>query len=229
MDNYTMAEQLLTLGLNEKRKGNYEEARNFYLESLKYNNANQTAYLNLGKINYLLGNRELAICSYLANMHLQIIEREQKVRGIRYYSEEEKNFNEDFYNSFPDRVKIKLYIKSGIVILQNYNIPRHFAHALLDFTQKDIKKYANVYRETMKGSVDIGKVLKENNLTQEEYMVFDNVNYRGYGIEAFLDLIRWNKIDEDNVLKLYFKNEFRMDIKKQLNIFDDFNDLRLRI
>lgn len=204
MNNIQKAEELLIKGVEEKKRGNYGKAKELYLESLRYNTIDPVTYLNLGKIGYLLEEYNLAIRAYLSFMHLQLHIRERKEQGIINYDLFEKQNNDSIYESLSDNIKSILPKKSALLILQDPNTPRHLAHALLDEDSMELRPYSSVYKKTLEGK-DIRFELDKNDLSEEEYMDFENNQYIGFGREQLLDLIRWDKLLSSDVLRLYFK------------------------
>lgn len=204
MNKVLVADKLIEQGVQAKKNGYYEKAKDLYLQALNYNPEDYAIYLNLGKVCYLLGEYGLAERSYLAFMHLQLNIREMKEKGLIEYDVIEKNRNRGIYNDLPQHIKDILPTVSALVILQDPNTPRHFAHAMIDGVNKNVRKYKDVYMATLAGA-SLELALKRNKLTEDEYYNFENNQYIGFGREQLLDLIRWDKLLSKDVLSLYFK------------------------
>ena len=65
-------EDVLNEGVDLKRKGEYEKAKEKYIEAIRLGCKNPTAYYNLGKILYILGDFEASVRSYQTSFELGI-------------------------------------------------------------------------------------------------------------------------------------------------------------
>lgn len=64
--------KILTEGVNYKRDGQYEKAKEKYIEAIKLDSKNPIAYYNLGKILYILGDYGASIRSYKTAFELGV-------------------------------------------------------------------------------------------------------------------------------------------------------------
>lgn len=64
--------EILSEGVMYKRRGEYEKAKEKYIEAINMDSNNATGYYNLGKILYILGDYEASIRSYKIAFELGI-------------------------------------------------------------------------------------------------------------------------------------------------------------
>lgn len=64
--------EILTEGVNYKRNGQYEKAKEKYIEAIKLDSKNPIAYYNLGKILYILGDYGTSVRSYKTAFELGV-------------------------------------------------------------------------------------------------------------------------------------------------------------
>lgn len=205
MEDSHNAEQLLIQGVEFKKAGEYGKALDMYAKSLDYNPFDPMAYYNMGKISYLLGKDNLSILSYLAYIHLNLHLRELKLRGMAEYPPMEKMINDMNYESLSSQVKLPT--ESSIFIFQSPNGARHIAHSVIDFSGSypQYKKYAQAYRADIEGKGRLDSVLRQNNLSMDEYNDAEDKIYRSGGIEILFNNIKWKQIMDTNVIGLYFR------------------------
>lgn len=64
MNNNEKYTKILTEGVNYKRNGEYEKAKEKYIEAIKLDSKEPLAYYNLGKVLYILEDYEASVRSY---------------------------------------------------------------------------------------------------------------------------------------------------------------------
>lgn len=200
-------DQLLQKGVRLKRAGDLEGAKKCYIDALEINPHHHMAYIGLGKVAYLLRNRNLALRSYLCAVHLQLspIEKRINENNLPFHLKIQ-------YESFPKNILMNLPKKSAFTIFIDPNTPRHIAHSLIDlepemFADKPyLEPYANIYRAHIHGDGTHDSVLQNYGMTSTMQIEGDENLYIPCGREFILDELKWNSLSNTNVLELYFMN-----------------------
>lgn len=208
-------DNILNAGVARKRAGDLKGAKEIYIEALKLDPYYPMTYISIGKVCYLLREQSISFMAYLASMHLQIYTREQRLQGKIISSDPMAdimdNMNEEQYNSLSPQIKKILPRKSGLVILQGPNTPRHIAHTLFDLDERALNQnnnvavFSQIYRAQLAGNNTYESKLMSLGKTESEYNDFDEEFYSTHGKFILLDNIKWDKIESREVLDIYFQ------------------------
>jgi len=196
---------LLRQGLERKRSGALKDAKEIYMQALRLDPCDIQAYISMGKVSYLLGQREDSIRSYLAAIHLQIFTREnfEDASSIRQINHR--------YDQLDSDIKELLPMKSATVILEDANTPRNIAHSVLDLDDTEplsqsAQGHSQIYHSQLAGNGTFNDTLTILNVTEEEFDATE-YDYLSVGKQILLDHINWKQINDVNVAKIYFSKK----------------------
>lgn len=198
-------DQLLDKGVQLKRAGNLEGARDCYIEAIKMDPYNMMTFISLGKTAHLLKAQALAVRSYLAAAHLQLAPIE---KGIS-----ENNLPIHLrvqYDSFPQEILDSLPRKSAFTIYIDPNTPRHIAHSVVDLTPSTVRDnpklvpYAEIYHSHILGDGSHGPVLNKYGLTQNDQIEQDEQIYIPFGRNFIIQELQWDNLNRNDVANIYF-------------------------
>lgn len=119
--------RLLNLGVQKKRAGQYEDARNFYRQAIVLDRSHPMAYYNLAKVSYLLKDRQGSTINYVRTLHISVYNTWQNARkGIPTLP----------VNLAPEVEQYLLSIHEAAVFLPTQvNTTKHLGHAIMDLDQ----------------------------------------------------------------------------------------------
>lgn len=207
MDVKKLAESLLKTGLEQKRKGNLDQAAEDFTEGVANDPTNASIHYELGKVQFLRGDYGISLSAYLAYTHLQLKKRESQLSGDLDFPEEEKALSEDFYNSLPEEVRKSLPRKSASYILEDGDICNHVAHSYFG-SQKiedpDIVENFKLYYSTLVGSNLVQMTIEQFGFSMEKFNQMNLDIFIPNGRMILLDNIAWDRLDEDDVVRIYF-------------------------
>ncbi|MEH7075156.1 tetratricopeptide repeat protein [Neobacillus drentensis] len=198
-------DQLKDRAVSYKRAGNFEMAKNCYIEAIELEPSDMMTYIGLGKTAHLLKNQNLAVRSYLAATHIQLspIEKAMNENNLPMHLKFQ-------YDSFPKDLLASLPRKSAFTIFIDVNTPRHLAHSVIDLSASTMKEnpqlvpYSEVYRAHILGNGTHERVLNRFGFTGNDQIETDENVYIPYGRKFVISELKWDKIHSNNVLDLYF-------------------------
>lgn len=207
MDIKELAESLLKKGLEQKRKGNLEQSAEDFTEGIANDPSNARIHYELGKLQFLRGDYGPSLSAYLAYTHLQIQKRESQLRGDIEFPEEEKKLSEDFYENLPAEVKNSLPRKSASYILEDGDICNHIAHSYFgsqDIKEAELLENFKLYYATLVGANLVQMTIDQFGYSMEKFEKMNLDIFIPNGRLILLDNIAWDRIDESDVVRIYF-------------------------
>lgn len=214
VEDYAYIEGLIGKARELKRKGDLEGAKNELLGIISLNTKYGAGYYELGKVAYLLKDMELSKRCYLCSMHAQIINCQEIVNEKEDSSSNimlRANLNEIFDN-LDEQIKKIIRIKGAAIIFMDNNMPRHFAHTLIDFKSgkytinDDISSHIYVYSQHISNSSNFREALLLKGISEEKYNRLEEEYYLIEGRRLFLKEIDWKNIYWDDVYEIYFNS-----------------------
>lgn len=207
MDTKKLAESLLKDGLEQKRKGNLDQAAEDFTEGIANDPANAKIHYELGKVQFLRGDYGISLSAYLAYTHLMLQKRESQLSGTLEFPEDEKKISEDFYSSLPEEVKQSLPRKSASYILEDGDICNHAAHSYFG-SQKiedpEIVENFKLYYSTLVGSNLVQMTVEQFGYSLDKFEQMNMDIFIPNGRMILLDNIAWDRLEEEDVVRIYF-------------------------
>lgn len=207
MDTKKLAESLLKDGLAQKNKGNLEQSAETLTEGIANDPSNARIHYELGKVQFLRGDYGLSLSAYLAYAHLQIQKREAQLSGDLEFPEDEKQLSEDFYNNLPTEIKDSLPRKSASYILEDGDICNHVAHSYFgsqDIAEPDLVENFKLYYSTLVGANLVQMTVEQFGFSLDKFEQINLDLFIPNGRMILLDNIAWNRLDETDVVRIYF-------------------------
>lgn len=206
--------KLIDQAVSLKTQGDFDASLQYYLKAIDKDQTYNEIYPGLGQVGYLMDRTGFAIISYLSYMHLEINELEKQiVDGLMPAPYQE------MYDELPQALKDILPKKSGLLIFYDDDIIRHMSHAVLDHDAKRPKELDGlvaIYREQIQDRepVDYNDLYKKHQITPDQMKKIEQVTYMPRGLKVMVDLIEWDEILNDDVIKIYFSQDSNIRKKK---------------
>ncbi|NJO94213.1 MAG: hypothetical protein HC820_07410 [Hydrococcus sp. RM1_1_31] len=185
---------LQNFAISKKRDGDLETSKIAYKEALKIDLFNFDSYYGLGKIFYLMREREESIRNYLIAVHLSI-----QIQKRMYLSEKERNMIEALITNISQETRdaVSQISPDAVFLLLDSNTPRHLGHAVFDWgtglpSVLGLNEHIQVYASFLRGK-PVG-VLDEN---------LEMAFYLGLGKYFLFENLQWNQINIANPIELY--------------------------
>jgi tetratricopeptide (TPR) repeat protein len=195
------AEELIQLGVEAKRRGNFGDAQKLYREAVEVAPDYLHGYYALGKLQYILGNREESILNYTVAAHIHV-----STNAAQDFDEHIAQSKKSILSQFPEDLvgHFSSVHPYGILLLIDNNTPRHLAHSLIDLQEQAdyppaLRVEINAYRDSISG-----KAFQQLDPELEDGM------YHAYGADYLLSHIRWESIGKhpsNDVARLYKGND----------------------
>lgn len=181
----TRLENLLRLGQEQKRKRNYQEAERLYKEGVALAPWHLNGYFALGKLYYLMGEREKSLQYYSAATHLHL-----GLGDAQSMHEDLQQIRKMLRSTHsPDLLEPMqaLHPHADLLLLDN-NTPRHLGHSLVDLEQgkqlsRELASAARAYKQSISGSA-----FAQTDSDLE--MSF----YHTAGVSYLVENIQWSKV-----------------------------------
>lgn len=187
------------------RNGNFNKAKLALLKSIKLDSKTPDTFVLLGDTFYLLKKPYISKHCYIAAMHLQI--NKFKTKSTETLSD----ILTLKYNKLSEETKNQLPSKYGVIIFDDYTISDHLAHSIIDLekniTDIQIKECSKIYKEHILTGKTIETIINKHNIILEDYLNFRQANYVSLGRSIIIREIKWDKIDSDDIINLYLKQE----------------------
>jgi tetratricopeptide (TPR) repeat protein len=141
--NLQSPEELLSLGVDYKREGNYEEAEKCYMKALHIDKSNPVGYYNLAKLYYLGKMQVPSLVNYLRCLHVSIASR-----WLDYRNGDTEEYNRICRSI--DKVMTKAQSRSmyekhkSTPFLYSYHaVIMHVGHTLMDLSEQNFSQRCN--------------------------------------------------------------------------------------
>lgn len=203
-----LAESLFEKGLEYKRKGNLDEMIKSFYEGIANDPENEKIHYELGKALFLKGEYGPSLNAYLSYTHLKVRKRELSLRGDLEFEENEKESVEHYYNNLPKEIVDSLPRKSAAYILEDGDICNHAAHSFFgagEITEKEIIENFKLYYATLVSPHLVEITLEQYGFSLEEFQKLNIELFIPKGRMILLDNLAWDKIEESDVVKIYFE------------------------
>lgn len=179
------AEQLIRKGVQNKRSGNYAEARRLYLAAIEIEPSYLHCYFALGKISYLLADQKNALLYYTIAAHLHI------ATGVSQdYDDDTRVTKQQILNGFSDATvkRFRSVHRYADLLLCDNNTPRHLGHALIDLSSTEhITPEINRAKTACMQTISIGRIVSMDH--EMEFAVYQNA-----GMSYLLENILGQKV-----------------------------------
>lgn len=208
MDAVEIGKSLLKEGIELKKKGDLDAAKDSFARALSNDPTNPDICYQLGKLEFIRGQYGASISAYLGYVHLQLRAREAQLRGDISLSEEELEFIENFYSILPSEAKDALPRKSAAYILEDNDICNHVGHSYIGGQEGlDERTTTNLrlYYSKLIGSQLVDITLDRFDITLEDFESMNREVFIPHGRMVLLEHIEWSRLDSDDIVELYFK------------------------
>jgi hypothetical protein len=198
--------RLIDKAIYFKRDGNFEGAKNCYIEAIELDPYNMMTFIALGKTAHLTNNQGLAVRCYLASTHLQLSPIEKAIHENNlpiHLKFQYENISKELISSLPKKSAFTIYIDP--------NTPRHMAHSLIDLSEDTLSEYpqlvpyAAVYKAHILGNDTHDLTLQNLGLSTSNQIETDQDIYIPHGRDFLIKELKWEKISSNNVLDIYFE------------------------
>lgn len=196
---------LLQQGVQMKREGLLNESKENYVKAIDLDPRNMNAFMALGKTSYLLNERSLSVLCYLAIMHLNLFHTEKAII--------ENNLPIPLrmqYENFHEEDIAKLPRKSAFTLYTDTNTPRHLGHSIIDLAPEILQEmeglhvFAEIYHAHIYGNGSYNRLVDDYNVTPQQQLEIDEKVYIPNGVEFLLNNIKWDDLESDHVIDIYF-------------------------
>lgn len=177
-----------------KRSGDLIKAKSMCKEAMRIAPLNGMAYFGIGKICYLLREREEALKNYLITEHMSIISLKAKKDQKSQEGEFIRELISDRYQVYSQLIADAP--PDAIFLILDPNTPSHYAHADIDlsensdaFLSRSEQHHSEIYRDVISG--DQNSVLA---IDIVEWTDFDIEKFYTYGVRAMTKEIKWDKL-----------------------------------
>lgn len=196
-DAIVKARIIIESGVEAKRKGDYAKALKRYEEAIAIAPGYLPCYYALGKLHYLLNNKEESILSYTVAAHIHA-----SLGAAQDLNDELKEIKDERLSSFSHSLinQFRSVHHQAVMLLIDDNTPKHIGHTLVDIPANDdvsiaVRKARKSYRDAI-----AGKAFKQLDHELEHSM------YHSTGASYLLQRIQWSKVGKhpvEDVRRLY--------------------------
>ncbi|MGL4771960.1 MAG: tetratricopeptide repeat protein [Clostridium sp.] len=184
------------------REGDFEKANQALIKAIKLDPKCPSTYTLLGNVNYLLNKPKNAMRCYLASIHLQI-NKLKKMQTATF-----AGILDLKYNKLSKEEQEILPTKFGLIIFNDSTVPSHIAHATIDLRSEELdqllKECSSLYRQSIQTGKDTKDLINTYNICHEDYIELEQTHYIALGREILIENLKWDSIDNPNVVQLYF-------------------------
>jgi hypothetical protein len=185
--NTRRAEEIVKLGVEAKRREQFEEAKRLYESAANIAPWYLHVYYALGKVNYLMGEQAEALLNYCVAAHLHLGLGPAMNLDVRT-----RTINQIVGSRYPQALidaMRSIHPYADLLILDT-NTPRHLGHALIDLSPNEdlspeIEAAASAYEESILGSGRFFIQMDE----EIELGLYDSI-----GVAYLLQHIQWDKV-----------------------------------
>lgn len=188
---------IVQTGVEAKRRGDYKAALERYEEAVRVAPGYLDCYYSLGKLHYLLNDKEASLLYYTVAAHLHA-----SSGGAQDLNDDLREKKEAIIASFPNNVvdQFRSVHRQATLLLVDNNTPKHVGHTFVDLPISDdlppnIQKAANSYRAAI-----AGKSLLQLDDELEAGL------YHTTGAAYLLQRIQWSRVGKhpvEDVCRLY--------------------------
>lgn len=208
MDTVEIGKSLFKEGLELKKKGDLDAAKDSFARALSNDPTNPDVCYHLGMLEFIRGQYGASINAYLGYVHLQLRAREAQLRGDLPLSKEESEFIENFYSILPEEAKNALPTKSASYILEDNDICNHVGHSFIGGQEvSDEKTLTNLrlYYSKLVSPQLVDITLDRFDITIEDFNDMNREVFVPNGRMVLLEHIEWGSLDSEDIVELYFK------------------------
>lgn len=208
MDTVEIGRSLLEEGLELKKKGDLDAAKDSFARALSNDPTNPDICYQLGKLEFIRGHYGPSINAYLGYVHLQLRAREAQLRGDLPLADEEADFIENFYSILPEEAKKALPRKSAAYILEDNDICNHVGHSYIggqEGLDEKTKTNLRLYYSKLISSQLVDITLDRFDITLEDFDSMNGEVFIPHGRMVLLEHIEWDRLDSEDIVELYFK------------------------
>ncbi|MGL5152714.1 MAG: hypothetical protein ACRC7N_19335 [Clostridium sp.] len=183
-------------------EGDFLKANQALINAIKLDPHNISTFNLLGNVNYLLNKPNNSLKCYLACIHLKI-NKLKKMTTSTFSS-----ILDIKYNKLSDEEKGLIPNKFGLAIFDDSTLSSHAAHAVIDLREEELDpillECSNIYRQSIFTRNTPENIINVYNIDKNDYKELEETHYISLGREILIENIKWNFIDSNDVVNLYF-------------------------
>lgn len=189
------------LAVQAQRERKFDLAIDYYQQIINEKGISVNLLQSIAQAFYLKKQHDLAVSFNLAAVHLSLHTfLENYKQGDPAAVNALQSLPETIVNQFPHPI--------GALLIHEKNIIRHVSHALLDqevILEKapNLRPYAEIYYAQIIDDYTVNGVLQQYSLTEKAVLEFEVEHYLGHGYQLLLNQIKWDQLDNTDVMNLY--------------------------